>query len=437
MLNHRRLLDWICVAAILIIAQRVHATETIRFEDYFADGALRIDLVHSGTASSEEMSVRRIVREEIWAGPKVNLIPHWDMGKYRLDVRDDSSGTLIFRSGFSSLFAEWRTTAEANLVRRGFEETLELPFPRGRVELDVSVRNKTGEFERLLTVSIDPESHVIGKTPNAGGVDIHELVVNGPPERMVDLLVLGDGYTVIEREKFRRDCRHLMDRFFDAEPFASYRDRFNVRAIHVASPESGVDEPRKRLYRDTPFDMQFNTFDSPRYCMTESVWAIHDAAAHAPHDAILLIGNSSRYGGGAIYNFYTAFASDNEYDDYLCVHEFGHGFAGLGDEYYSSAVSYNELYPRDVEPWEPNITALLDEGKLKWGSLVDADTPIPTPEDDPRYADKVGAFEGAGYSAKGLYRPAKDCKMFSKGNRRFCPVCERAVVRMIEFYSPE
>ncbi len=182
--------------------------------------------------------------------------------------------------------------------------------------------------------------------------------------------------------------------------------------------------------------MTFNMFDLPRYCMTEDLWAIHDAASHVPHDAVLLMANTSRYGGGAIYNHYTVFVSDNEYDDYLTVHEFGHGFGGLGDEYYSSSVAYNEFYPRGVEPWEPNITALVDREHLKWAAFVEAGTPVPTPEDDPKYAGKVGAFEGAGYAAKGLFRPAKDCKMFSKGNRDFCRVCEQGLIDVIAHYAP-
>jgi hypothetical protein len=264
-----------------------------------------------------------------------------------------------------------------------------------------------------------------------------EFAKTGKTESRVDLVIVGDGYTAGEREKFVGDCEHIVEEFFDVEPLKSHRSRFNVRGVFVPSRESGIDEPRKRVFKDTPFGMSFNTFGSERYCMTEDLWAVHDAISAVPHDAVFLMANSSRYGGGAIYNFYTAFVSDNEYDDYLCVHEFGHGFAGLGDEYYDSEVSYNEFYPRGVEPWEPNITALLDTTHLKWSRLVAPGTPIPTPADDPRYIGAVGAFEGAGYAAKGLYRPAVDCKMFSKANRAFCPVCAQAIVEAIRRRAAE
>jgi hypothetical protein len=262
------------------------------------------------------------------------------------------------------------------------------------------------------------------------------LEVNGDPQGKVDLVILGDGYSAIEKKKFIGDCWHFVDNFFANDPMKRLRSRFNLRAVFVSSRESGVDEPRKGVFRNTAFGMTFNMFDLPRYCMTDSVWALHDAASVAPYDAILLMANSSRYGGGAIYNYYTAFVSDNEYDDYLAVHEFGHGFGGLADEYYTSSVAYNEFYPRGVEPWEPNITALLPGETLKWEAFVEEPTPVPTPVDDERFASKVGAFEGAGYAARGLFRPQMTCKMFSKGNRRFCRVCEQVLAETIDWYAP-
>jgi hypothetical protein len=407
------------------------------FETVFGDGTLRVDLIHSGTSIDEEYAIRSVIKQSNWAGPTVNLVPTGDMGKYRVDLYDKTTGNLIYRHGFSSLFGEWQTTGEASTTRRAFEETLEFPYPKKSIDLEISSRNKKGEMVRVFSAAIDPNSHLIGRPVTNPGVKVHEILLSGESSEKLDLLILGDGYTLTERVKFKNDCEHIADRFLGTAPFDSLRDKINVRAIMIPSAESGIDEPRKGIFRDTPFGMSFNTFDSPRYCMTEAIWAIHDAAAAAPHDAILVMGNSSRYGGGAIFNFYTAFISDNEFDDYLCVHEFGHGFSGLGDEYYSSQVSFNEFYPRGVEPWEPNITALLDPEHVKWAHFVDKDTPIPTPADNPNYGDKTGAFEGAGYAAKGLYRPAVDCKMFSKGQQEFCAVCRQAVVDMILFYAPK
>jgi hypothetical protein len=407
------------------------------FEENFVAGALRLDVVHAGSASDEKIFLRRVVLEPVWGGPRVDLASPAGMGEYRIDARDRQSGTLIFSRGFSSLFREWATTAEAETTQRAFEECYELPTPKRPVDVEVSARTSNGVMKPVFRVAIDPRSKAVGRVSTAFGTVATELITMGPPETRVDLVIVGDGYTAEEKRKFEKDCEHIVGEFFDVEPMKSHREEFNVRAVFAPSRESGVDEPRKGIFRDTPFGMSFNTFGLERYCMTENLWAVHDAVSGVPHDAIFLMANSSRYGGGAIYNFYTAFVSDNEYDDYLCVHEFGHGFAGLGDEYFDSRVSYNEFYPRGVEPWEPNITALLPGDSLKWAPLMREGTPVPTPADDPRYRGEVGAFEGAGYAAKGLYRPAVDCKMFSKANRAFCPVCARGIIDAIRRHAPE
>jgi hypothetical protein len=203
--------------------------------------------------------------------------------------------------------------------------------------------------------------------------------------------------------------------------------------------------------------------------------------------------NSARYGGGGIYNLYCTFTADNQWSPYVFLHEFGHHFAALADEYYTSSVSYNDFYPPGIEPIEPNLTALLDPSKIKWKSLVTPGTPLPTPwekatfdemdlgyqkvreatnrkigeasrsgapakevEDlkeaaenlsrdhsakidayllKSSYVNKIGAFEGAGYTSKGLYRPSLDCIMFSKGTKPFCAVCRQAIERVIDYYG--
>jgi hypothetical protein len=424
-------------AARLATGQDTGRTASVRFDEYFAPGALRIDIVHSGTREADEMSVHRIVKEPVWSGPTVRMIPDLDLGEYRFDVVDEGSGTVIYRYGYSSLFGEWMTTDEAKTERRSFEETLEMPCPKRPVVVTVWVRGDSGRMKEMFRTRIDPAYHQIGRPPLlAEGAEVFDVLVSGPLPESVDLAILGDGYTVAGRAKFENDCAHFAENFLAVEPFKSRRGRFNMRAVFAPSMESGIDEPRKGIYRDTPFGTTFNTFDVERYCMSQDVWAMHDALSNVPHDAILLMVNSSRYGGGAIYNFYTVFVSDNEYDDYLPVHEFGHGFAGLGDEYYTSAVAYNEFYPAGVEPWEPNITALLDPTELKWKRFVAPGTPLPTLENDAPHAGGVGAFEGAGYAAKGLFRPAKDCKMFSKGNRDFCKVCEQGLIDVIDHFAP-
>ncbi len=315
------------------------------FEERFTGELLRVDVIHSGTAVEEEFSLRRVLREPVWGGPRRELAGPDDRGEYFLEMREESSGSVLIRQGFSTLFGEWRTTVDETALRKAFEETYELPCPRSEVEIRVARRGKGGEDQTVFAMRFDARTaDQRGASPSMAA-EVLDVMINGDPEDKVDLVLLGDGYTEAEAEKFAGDCRRALGDLFAVEPLAALRSRFNVRAVLVASAESGVDEPRKGIFRDTAFGMTFNTFGIERYCMTEDVWAMHDAAALVPHDAILLMANTSRYGGGAIYNMYTAFASDNEYGDYLCVHEFGHAFAGLGDEYYSSQVSYNEFYP--------------------------------------------------------------------------------------------
>jgi hypothetical protein len=423
------------LATAVLFAGAARAEERA-FADRFTGELLRVDVIHSGEAAAEEISLRRALREPVWGGPRRDLDGPADCGEYVLEMRDGSRGTLLYRYGFSTLFGEWRTTIDAASPRRAFEETYEMPCPRSEVEVRVLRRGKGEADNTVFSVRLDPNGTDRVLVPGFSE-RVLDVAINGEPRDKVDLVILGDGYTEAEAEKFAGDCRRVVGDLFSVEPFSAMRSDFNVRAVRVASAESGVDEPRKGIFRDTVFGMSFNTFGVERYCMTEDVWAVHDAAAAVPHDAILLMANTTRYGGGAVYNIYTAFSSDNEYGDYLCAHEFGHGFGGLGDEYYSSQVSYNDFYPRGVEPWEPNITAFLDAPRVKWGDLIEPGTPVPTPIEDERFRGKTGVFEGAGYAAKGLYRPAADCKMFSKANRKFCAVCSRALYRAIRRHAPE
>lgn len=398
---------------------------------------LRIDLRHTLGEGDERMEVHRVSREPFWAGAPRHSIDRREMGEYRLEVFSCADGTLIFRRGFSTLASEWLTTAISRDGEQEFEATLEFPLPTDSVDVALHRRTPQGEMTELFSMCVAPAESTWaprpgGRTPDRTAID---LQISGSPAEKVDVVLLGDGYTIGEQSKFVADCRRFVRNLFSASPYRERRDAFNLRAVFVPSRESGVDEPRKGIDRDTAFDMSFNTLDLSRYCMSGSLWRIHDVASAVPHDVIVIIVNTSRYGGGAIYNHYTVVASDNEYDEYLAIHEFGHGFAGLADEYFVSSMAYNDFYPRGVEPWEPNITALLDSDRLKWGPLVAPDTPIPTPNDG-RYGGRIGAFEGAGYAAKGLYRPAMDCIMFSKGHTGFCAVCRKAIVDMIEWYAP-
>ena len=324
-------------------------------------------------------------------------------------------------------------------------------------------------------------------------LQVIEQVKNGPPHQKVDLLFVGEGYTAAEKGKFESDLKKFSDIFFSQEPYKSNANKFNVYGVYKASAESGVDEPTHEVYKNTAISATFNSMGSERYLLTEDNKALHDIAANAPYDALIIMVNHSRYGGGGIYNFFCTFTTGNQWHKYLLLHEFGHSFGGLGDEYYSSSTAYNDFYPPGIEPTEPNITALLDKDNLKWKKFVDAGMEIPTPwgkdkydagadeyaqkraaandkiarltkegapeseikkaEDEyaelskknaertdtfikkNKYFGKVGAFEGAGYSSQGLYRPMLDCIMFSIGQKPYCKVCEDQILKVINHFA--
>jgi hypothetical protein len=295
----------------------------------------------------------------------------------------------------------------------------------------------------------------------------------------VDLLVLGDGYTGEEMDKFHGDVRRLTGAIFETEPFRSHRGDFNVRAVDVASARPGITQPRKNIWNNTPLGLSFNSFDLERYMLTYKNREIREIAALAPYDFLILLANTERYGGGGIYNLWMTSTVDSSRSDHVVVHEFGHSLGGLADEYYTSDVAYEEFTPPGTEPWEPNITALLDPKKLKWRDLVQPGTPLPTPwnqkaydrvslryqerrnalrkaraperemdslsnefqkhfrplKEKEKYQGRVGAFEGAGYQARGMYRPELDCIMFSPNQKDFCRVCRHAIERVIRLYT--
>lgn len=409
------------------------------YDAFFTDEAMRVELFHTGTDEDEAYSFDRAVAEPLWPGTRRNLIDPTGFGKYRFRVEDAATGTPIFSQGYCTLFGEWQATEEAmkKKVRRSFEESVRFPYPRKPVRLRIDRRadepgpDGIGGFREIFSIEIDPNSHLVSRERRGADYRVFPILSSGDPRRKIDVLILGDGYAAAEMEKYRRDARRFADVLLSHEAFGRNRNLINIRGIETPSRDSGPDEPRKGIFRDTVFGTSFNTFDSERYLTTSRDRDVRAIAANAPYDTIFIMVNTSRYGGGGVYNQWSIFPSDNEYDDYVFIHEFGHGFAGLGDEYYDSATAYDEaFYAKGVEPWEPNITALLPGAQAKWASMIAPGTPVPTPDEE-RFAAAVGAFEGAGYQAKGLYRPFRNCKMFHKGLVPFCPVCTAAIGRMI------
>ncbi len=393
---------------------------------------MRVDLLHRGTASTESYRVAALVLEGAWAGSRKKLLDPFPYGAHRFEVRDLASGALLYSRGYSSLMSEWRTTREAKRRGKTLSESLRFPRPKRPFELRIFSRGTDGKMHPIFRKGLDPRRRARPwkKMPSVVVRSLHRA---GPPHQNLDVLILGDGYTSAEASKFWRDASRFAAVMLADPTFGAHRDRINIRGLWVPSPVSGVSEPRKGLLLHTPLGLSFDTFGSARYLMTEKNLALRRIAAHAPYDALYIMANTSRYGGGGIYNLYSTFPSDNEYDEYVFIHEFGQSFAGLADEYFTSATSTENMYRSTIEPADPNITAFI-KGRFKWRKLVLPTTPIPTPP-KARYRHVVGLFEGAGYKAKGLFRAQLDCKMKGKGHVGFCRVCARAIGRMIGLYS--
>ena len=444
------------------------------------DRTMRVDYFHTGgPKSGETFALDRVVSDGPWPGSRTQLIDQTNLGPYRFEVREAASKALLYSRGFASIYGEWATTAEARSAHRTFHESLRFPWPSAPVLVAVQKRDANNQFADAWTTTVDPGSRFVNAAAAARREGVWTVFENGPAAQKVDLLVISEGYTRAEMPKFHADVKRLVGALFAQEPFRSRRTDFNVRALDIASAHSGVNRPNAGVFRRTPVSAEFNVFDSERYVLTLDNRALRDAAASAPYEFIEILVNERTYGGGGIFNDQATASVDSAYSDYVFIHEFGHHFAALADEYYTSDVAYETGAVARKEPWEPNVTALLDPGTLKWRDLVDPGTPLPTPwpkeaferqsaliqarrreirqrkapesEMDALFreqqaadeallnsgpfASAVGAFEGASYEARGLYRPQADCIMFTRDRVGFCAVCRRAIARIIDLYA--
>lgn len=403
-----------------------------QFDSVFTKGAMRLDYIHAGTADQENYYLDEWIAEPYWGGSKTHLIDPFKYGNYYFEVYDQNTGALIYSRGYSSLFGEWQTTLEAKNTARSFQESVVFPMPKNSVVVKLYARNWNGKFVKQTEYKIDPKNYFI-KRGLRKEYPVYQALVQGDPANKVDIVILPDGYTQDQMELFISDCDKFAKELFNYYPYSKYKDRFNISGVLAPSKESGADIPKDSIWRNTLLGSSFYTFDSERYCMTTENKAIRDVAANVPYDQIYILVNSEKYGGGAIFNFYNLSVNSNEQAGKIFIHELGHGFAGLGDEYYDSSTSYNDFYNLEVEPWEPNITTLVDFDS-KWKHLLADSIPVPTP-DSVIYQNSLGVFEGGGYSAKGIYRPKKDCLMKTFNGDEFCDACSEAIIKMINLYS--
>ncbi|GET45685.1 M64 family metallopeptidase [Capnocytophaga felis] len=393
--------------------------------------SLRIDFYLVGDAHTTEVILTQMKKEPYWGGSKTNFIfPNY--GEFRLQLIDEKTQKVVFSKGFNSLFNEWQHIEQAKIEKKLFSHAVQVPFLIKNLQLQIEKRNKNGKFEKIFEKSINPNDYFI-KEETVSVYSVKKLLENGNPSQKVDIAILAEGYTESEIQKFYADAKRMVDYMFTIPPFDSLKKDFNVYAIGVTSKESGTDIPGKHIYKKTAFDASFYTFDMERYLTTNNMQAIADAASLVPYDQIYVLVNTSTYGGGGFYNHLNLATSDHELSEKVFVHEFGHGFVGLADEYYDSSTAFDSFYNISVEPWEENITSLANF-ETKWKDMIKKSTPIPTPR-TPKYEKEVGVFEGGGYVSKGIYSPVQDCRMKSNVPKGFCPVCERAIRKVVKFYT--
>ena len=402
------------------------------FENYFQNKTLRLDYFHTGDKENEFYSFDELIEEPYWGGSKINLVDKFEYGKYKFMVFDEKSNELIYSRGYSTLFNEWQTTEEAKHTVKSFSETVVFPYPNNPVRVEFYSRNNKNELVKKFEYKIDPENYFI-KIERVDEYESFDVVISGDPSVKVDIVIIPDGYTSDEMETFKNDCIEFAGYLFNSSPFKENESKFNIRGINSPSKESGTDIPAEDIWNKTLVNTTFYTFDLERYLMTNNNKTLRNVAANVPYDQIYILVNSDKYGGGSIYNLYSVCVNDNPAEEFVFVHEFGHGFASLADEYFTFDIAYQDFYPLDIEPLDPNLTTLVDFDS-KWKDMVDEGTPIPTPSTK-EYEDVVGAFEGGGYVEKGVYRPKQDCTMKSIVVDNFCPVCKRAIQQMIDFYT--
>jgi len=447
------------------------------FDDYFKDKTMRLDYYHTGNSKTEHFATDKILSDGKWHGSTKNLIDELELGYFFLEVVDQETKTLLYSRGFASIFGEWQTTPEAKKEWGTFHESVRFPWPQKPVTVIINKRDGENKFQPIWTYDIDPDSRLVNPADIKHTEEVVAIHESGDPKEKLDLVLLGDGYTAEEMDKFIADAKRVAGYLFEAEPYKSRKNDINVWAVKTPSQESGISRPHPDVHKRTALSTHYSSFDSERYVLSYDNKTIRNVASAAPYEFTSILINEQTYGGGGIYKLYTTNAVDNKFAKYLMIHEMGHHLAALADEYYSSATSY-EAPSIEIEPWETNITALLDKENLKWNDLVKEDTPIPTPwnkeefdeysykvqekrtemraakveesvmEDffmnvhhkqdsffaEEKYQGVVGAFEGAGYNQYGLYRPQLDCIMFTR-HTTHCKVCQRSISTVIDQYS--
>ena len=386
-----------------------------QFDAFFRDSTLRIDYIFAGNAKAQSIYVDKLNMMPRWYGKHRRLAEVPVEGNGQIIVRRHRSEEIIYKNSFSTLFQEWLSYPEAETEQRSFENVFLIPMPKDTVDVTIELRNNRREVMTALTHTVNPQDiliHHIGKTPT----DYEIIQQAKDTSNCIHIAYVAEGYQPDEMGVFLKDARTAMEALFQHEPFKKLKERFQIIAVKSPSKDSGTSIPGKGIWKETALGSHFNTFYSDRYLTTLNIKRLHDWLAGTPYEHIIVLVNTDNYGGGGILNSYNLSMTHHPSFKPVVVHEFGHSFAGLADEY-AYEQEQIPMYPADIEPWEPNITTLKDFDS-KWKNLKGA-----------------GLYEGAGYSLKGVYRAYQDCRMRTNEHPVFCPVCQQAIERLIRFYT--
>ena len=410
----------ILLSFVLIVSSLAYAENGVDnlYDNYFEDATLRLDCDFAGDWKNQQAFLHEMYRQEMWAGRRHRLNELLLEGNGQVEMRDHATGKLLYMNSFSSLFTEWLVTEEARHVKKSFRQCFNVPFPKQKTDIHIMLRNNYRKVIAEIEFIVDPADILIRRVGEKA-VPYSYIMKNGSASECIDLAIVAEGYSSDEMGKFRKDAQRAAELIFSHAPFDELKEKFNVVAVETPSLQSGVSIPDSGAWKETALRSHFSTFYMDRYLTHSEDTRMYDLLSGVPFEHIIIIVNTAKYGGGGIFNQWTIAASDHPTFPQVLVHEFGHAYAGLADEY-EYGDNPEPTYPDGIEPWEPNITTKVNFAS-KWQDLMEK--------------SGVGLYEGGGYRQTGVWRPVENCRMKVNNVKDFCPVCTRAIKRITDFYT--
>lgn len=406
---------YLIISCLLISEDYIHAQQ---FTDYFEDRTLRLDYIFAGNNTQQNIYLDELVSMPRWYGKRQHLAEVPLAGNGQVIVRSAASSDTIYRNSFSTLFQEWIATDEAKRTQKSFENVFLVPYPKQPVDITVELYDYHMRTVASMTHRVDPKDILIRRTDAIATTPYRTLLQAADTSRCIHVAFVAEGYRNDEMATYLEDCRIAIESLFQHEPFKHLKDRFNIVAVESPSVDSGTSQPSKGIWQNTALGSHFDTFYSDRYLTTLHLKRLHDVLAGTPYEHIIVLVNTDHYGGGGIYNSYNLTYTHGPNFRPVVVHEFGHSFGGLGDEY--PYGDDDPMYFADTEPWEPNLTTKHDFTG-KWENLI--------------HEGKAGFIEGGGYLSKGVWRGYENCRMRTNEEPEFCMVCQQWLKRLIDFYT--